>query len=45
MEALQSIITATQHGQIDYLKDLLDEGIDPNTCTEDEVTPLHYAAR
>lgn len=44
-ENLHSIITATQHDKVEYLTRLLDSGIDPNTCTKDKATALHYAAR
>lgn len=44
-EAMHSIHTAAQHGHIDYLKTLLEQGVDPNACNKEKLTPLHYAAR
>jgi hypothetical protein len=44
-EALQSIQTAAQHGQTDYLKALITQGVNVNTKNKELMTPLHFAAR
>jgi len=44
-EALRSVVTATVHDKIEYLKTLLEDGLDPNRQDEHKMSALHYAAR
>ncbi|XP_065644199.1 ankyrin-3 isoform X8 [Hydra vulgaris] len=41
----QSMLIAVQHGWINYVESLLNEGSDVNTRSKDQSTALHYAAK
>ncbi|XP_047130613.1 putative ankyrin repeat protein RF_0381 isoform X2 [Hydra vulgaris] len=41
----QSMLVAVQHGWINYVESLLNEGSDVNTRSKDQSTALHYAAK
>ena len=44
-EALNTIITASQHGQADYIRKLIEQGVDVNSTNKEGNTALHFAAR
>jgi len=44
-EALNTIITASQHGQTDYIRKLIEQGVDVNSTNKEGNTPLHFASR
>ena len=44
-EALDSIITASQHGHTDYIRKLIEQGVDVNLKNKEGNGALHFAAR
>ena len=44
-EALNTIITASQHGQTDYIRKLIEQGVNVNSTNKEGNTALHFAAR